>query len=187
MSVAFLTHIRNFSLSGRLPFGSRLDLSQISFVCLVAWFAWTGLIRLGCLPHLSGQDLSFTCHFIANFHYFYTIFPVLFNKFSSNFLVEVRLERHMCRITGCGSPSLKLCICNAASSWNKSPSLDSQWHSTLWDICPKSLYLYLTTSTLGLISSVLKWLISSPQFMSSVHILKSSVLVRFRIHISGAW
>ena len=30
-------------------------------------------------------------------------------------------------ITGCGSASLKLCVCFAASPWSQSPSLDSQW------------------------------------------------------------
>ena len=29
-------------------------------------------------------------------------------------------------ITGCGSASLKLCVCNAASPWSQSPSPDSQ-------------------------------------------------------------
>ena len=89
------------------------------------------------------------------------------------------LERHTmfffgsCGITGCGSKSQKLCICNAASSSHQSPSPDSQ---SLRGTCPKSLYLYLTTSILGFISSVLKSLFFSPQFLSSVHDLQSSVL-----------
>ena len=32
-----------------------------------------------------------------------------------------------CGITGCGSASLKLCFCNAASPWSQSPSPNSQW------------------------------------------------------------
>ena len=35
-----------------------LDFSQISFVCLIAWFAWAGLIRLRGLPDLPEQDWS---------------------------------------------------------------------------------------------------------------------------------
>ena len=31
-----------------------------------------------------------------------------------------------CGITGCGSASLKLCVCNVASPWSQSPSPDSQ-------------------------------------------------------------
>ena len=31
-----------------------------------------------------------------------------------------------CGITGCGSASLKLCVCDAASPWSQSPSPDSQ-------------------------------------------------------------
>ena len=30
------------------------------------------------------------------------------------------------RIVGCGSASLKLCVCDAASPWSQSPSPDSQ-------------------------------------------------------------
>ena len=33
---------------------------------------------------------------------------------------------HLVWITGCGSASLKLCVCSAASPWSQSPSLDSQ-------------------------------------------------------------
>ena len=33
-----------------------VDLSWISFVCLIAWFAWAGLIRLRGLPYLSRID-----------------------------------------------------------------------------------------------------------------------------------
>ena len=36
----------------------QLDFSQISFVCLIAWFAWAGLIRLRGLLDLPGQDWS---------------------------------------------------------------------------------------------------------------------------------
>ena len=32
-----------------------------------------------------------------------------------------------CGITDCGSASLKLCVCNAASPWRQSSSPDSQW------------------------------------------------------------
>ena len=33
-----------------------LDFSQISYVCLIAWFAWPGLIRLRGLPDLPDHD-----------------------------------------------------------------------------------------------------------------------------------
>ena len=33
----------------------KLDFSRISFVCLIAWFAWAGLIRLRVLPDMSGK------------------------------------------------------------------------------------------------------------------------------------
>ena len=35
-----------------------VDVSEISFSCLIAWFAWEGLIRLGGLPDLPEQDWS---------------------------------------------------------------------------------------------------------------------------------
>ena len=35
-----------------------LDFSQISFVCLIAWFDWAGLIRLRDLPDLPEHDWS---------------------------------------------------------------------------------------------------------------------------------
>ena len=35
-----------------------VDFSQISFVCLIAWFAWAGLIRLGGLPDLPEHEWS---------------------------------------------------------------------------------------------------------------------------------
>ena len=38
--------------------GYTLDFSQISFVCIITWFAWAGLIRLKGLPNLTEQDWS---------------------------------------------------------------------------------------------------------------------------------
>ena len=38
--------------------GESVDFSKISFVCLIAWFAWGGFIRLGGLPDLLEQDWS---------------------------------------------------------------------------------------------------------------------------------
>ena len=37
---------------------TQLDFSKISFVCLIAWFAWARLIRLLGLPDCTEQDLS---------------------------------------------------------------------------------------------------------------------------------
>ena len=47
-----------------------------------------------------------------------------------------------CGITGCGSASLKLCVCNAASHWSQNPSTDSQG----WSQCDSSIDLYFSSS-----------------------------------------
>ena len=93
-----------------------------------------------------------------------------------------------CGLIGCGSASLKLFICNAASSWSQSPSPDAQclMYSSLSGTHVPSPYI----SALHPRSSVL-----FPQFSSHYSSALSfcpqsiffsplsSVLIRFRIHI----
>ena len=48
----------SIEISVKLPLTFSLDFSQISFICLIAWFALAGLIRLKGLPDIKHSLIS---------------------------------------------------------------------------------------------------------------------------------